>query len=216
MNMKHLSVTESSLGKVGSLLLLCVFTMLASCSKDTEAPDEYENWAERNTDYYHHLMDSVNALLAGSPERTDWRVLKAWTKPADKQGAAEDYIIVNVLPKDENLKVDEALKDIKPIYTDSVDMHYIGRLIPTTSYPEGAVFDRSYYPPLDRRLVKPSRMGVNNLVVGVGTALMNMTRGDHWKVYVPSALGYGSSDYSGIKGGSVLVFEITLDNIISM
>ena len=216
MNMKRFSVTESLLGKAGYLLLLCMLMTFASCSKDTEAPDEYENWVERNTNYYNHLVDSVNALLAGSPERTDWRVIKAWTKPADTQGATEDYIVVNVLPKDEDLKVDEAVKDVRPIYTDSVDIHYIGRLMPTTSYPEGAVFDRSYYPPLDRRFVKASRMGVNNLVVGVGTALMNMTLGDHWKVYVPSALGYGSSDYSGIKGGSVLVFEITLDNIIPM
>ena len=214
MNMKSLSAIGFRLSGAVSLLLLCVLAMLASCSKDTELPDEYDNWAERNTLYYHHLMDSVNALLASDAQRTDWRIIKAWTKSADKQGAAEDYIIVNVLPKDENLKVDEALKDIKPVYTDSVDMHYIGRLMPTATYPEGAVFDRSYYPPLDRRIAKASRMCVNNLVIGVGTALMNMTRGDHWMVYMPSALGYGSSNYSGIKGGSVLVFELTLDDIL--
>lgn len=213
MSMKRLSATEA-LSKIGVLLVLCVLAVLASCSKDTEVPDEYDNWEERNTTYFHHLMDSVNTLLAHDAQRTDWRVIKAWTKPADKQGAAEDYIIVNVLPKDENLEVEEALKGIKPIYTDSVDMHYIGRLMPTQTYQEGAVFDRSYYPPLDRQIVKASRMAVNNLVIGVGTALMNMTCGDHWMVYIPAALGYGSRDYSGIKGGSVLVFEITLDDII--
>ena len=213
MSMKRLSATEA-LSRIGVLLVLCVLAVLASCSKDTEVPDEYDNWEERNTTYFHHLMDSVNTLLAHDAQRTDWRVIKAWTKPADKQGAAEDYIIVNVLPKDENLEVEEALKGIKPIYTDSVDMHYIGRLMPTQTYQEGAVFDRSYYPPLARQIVKASRRAVNNLVFGVATALRNMTCGDHWMVYIPAALGYGSRDYSGIKGGSVLVFEITLDDII--
>ena len=48
MSMKRLSATEA-LSRIGVLLVLCVLAVLASCSKDTEVPDEYDNWEERNT-----------------------------------------------------------------------------------------------------------------------------------------------------------------------
>ena len=52
---------------------------------------------------------------------------------------------------------------------------------------------------------------MEKLMAGMGpTALQNMHKGDYWRVYIPSELGYGTSDYSTIPGYSVLVFDLTL------
>ena len=45
---------------------------------------------------------------------------------------------------------------------------------------------------------------------GFATALLNMRRGDHYRVYIPYQLGYGSSDNSSIPGGSTLIFDLRL------
>ena len=37
-----------------------------------------------------------------------------------------------------------------------------------------------------------------------------MHRGDYWRIYVPSDLGYGSSATSSIPAYSVLIFDLTL------
>jgi FKBP-type peptidyl-prolyl cis-trans isomerase len=37
-----------------------------------------------------------------------------------------------------------------------------------------------------------------------------MPVGSKYKVYVPYELGYGSGDFQGIPGGSLLIFEIEL------
>ena len=39
---------------------------------------------------------------------------------------------------------------------------------------------------------------------------MLLKKGEKAKFIIPSNLGYGSNNYSGIPGGSVLVFDINL------
>jgi FKBP-type peptidyl-prolyl cis-trans isomerase FklB len=54
---------------------------------------------------------------------------------------------------------------------------------------------------------------VKGVVDGFATALMKMTHiGDHWMVYMPYTLGYGSSQSSSstIPAYSMLKFEIVL------
>lgn len=80
-----------------------------------------------------------------------------------------------------------------------VTCHYKGSLI------SGKVFDNSFA----RNC--PEAFRVNELISGFQIALVNMHIGDHWIVYIPSEMGYGSRSMgSDIPANSTLVFEIQL------
>ena len=185
--------------------MLSLTAVLSSCSEDDNTVEEYPNWQARNTEYFNHLSDSVKELIALNPARTDWKRLKCWSKPEETEGDNSDYIIVNV--------IDEAdpSETATPIYTDTVAIHYKGRLLPSTSYPLGKVFDASYNDPFDEDISVPySTLTTGGYIDGVATALQHMRRGDHWTVYIPHQLGYGASGYSSIPGYSTLIFEIRM------
>ncbi len=77
--------------------------------------------------------------------------------------------------------------------------HYKGSLI------NGKVFDNSFTRSC------PEAFRVNQLISGFQIALVNMHIGDHWMVYIPSEMGYGSRSMgSDIPGNSTLIFEIQL------
>ena len=87
-------------------------------------------------------------------------------------------------------------------------------MIPTVTYPQGFVFDRSYAsssfnPATD----VPQLLCVSNLVVGFSTALMNMVVGDRWKVYIPYQLGYGTTRDASIPAYTTLIFDMQLAKI---
>jgi FKBP-type peptidyl-prolyl cis-trans isomerase FklB len=97
----------------------------------------------------------------------------------------------------------EILKDAsgpKPLATDTVVVHYHGTTI------EGNVFDSS----VDRK--KPETLVVNQVIPGWTEVLQMMSVGSKWKIYVPSALGYGERVPPGanFKPNSVLIFEVEL------
>ena len=56
----------------------------------------------------------------------------------------------------------------------------------------------------------PTLMRPTSAVKGFGTALQNMHIGDLWKVYIPYALGYSTSNTTTIPAYSTLIFEIEL------
>lgn len=87
----------------------------------------------------------------------------------------------------------------KPSPRSIVTCHYKGSLI------NGKVFDNSF----ERSC--PEAFRVNELISGFQIALVNMSVGDHWIVYIPSEAGYGPRGAgSDIPGNSTLVFEIKL------
>lgn len=89
--------------------------------------------------------------------------------------------------------------DRQPSPRSIVTCHYKGSLI------NGKVFDNSY----ERNC--PEAFRVNELISGFQIALVNMHIGDHWRVYIPSDMGYGSRGAGrDIPGGSTLIFEIEL------
>ena len=80
-----------------------------------------------------------------------------------------------------------------------VTCHYKGSLI------NGRVFDETY------RSGCPAAFRVNELISGFQIALVNMHVGDHWIVYIPAEMGYGSRGAGrDIPGNSTLIFEIEL------
>ena len=101
-----------------------------------------------------------------------------------------------------------------PLYNDSVRVHYIGHLIPSASYPDGYCFDKSFKGDvLNIDTDVPTLFGVNGLVKGFSTALMNMVEGDHWRVVIPYYIGYGTSEDINVPGYSTLIFEMYLARI---
>lgn len=93
----------------------------------------------------------------------------------------------------------EGRGEVKP--RSIVTCHYRGSLI------NGKVFDSSY----DRKC--PEAFRVNDLISGFQIALVNMHIGDHWIVYIPAEMGYGSRNAGDIPGNSTLIFEIELLSI---
>lgn len=189
------------------LILLALIAPLAmsSCSEEDDIVDEFPNWQATNEAFVDHLTDSVNKLLADNPLRTDWKRLKSWSKLNSEAGTNADYILVKVLESSQETNAS------KPLYTDSVAVHYQGRLLPSTNYAEGYVFDQSYYGNFNPELSRPTKMKLSELIDGFVTAVLNMQRGDRWLVYIPYQLGYGaSSSNSAVPSYSTLVFDIAL------
>ena len=87
---------------------------------------------------------------------------------------------------------------------------YQGRLIPSKSYAEGMVFDGTAQGTYDVKTNAAVKFVVSGLTTGFATALQYMHKGDTWRIYVPSDLGYGDAGNSTIPGHSVLIFDITL------
>ena len=95
-----------------------------------------------------------------------------------------------------------AADGIKPGSSDTVVVDYVGTLI------DGTEFDNSV------KRGQPATFPVGGVIRGWTEILQLMTKGAHWKVYIPSELGYGDHGAGGsIPPGAALIFEITLIDI---
>lgn len=91
-----------------------------------------------------------------------------------------------------------------PKATDTVQANYMGTLI------NGEEFDNSY------KRGQPLTIPVSGVIRGWTEALEMMPVGSKWKLFIPSDLGYGDRGAGGaIPGGSALIFEIELLNIVN-
>ncbi len=186
-------------------VLLVTALSMTSCSEEDDVEEEYPDWRNTNETYFTNLYNTAKALEE-SGDTSVWRIMRCWSMIEDDvyfTAEPEDNIVVEVL--------EEGTGSGYPIYTDQVWVHYKGRLLPSTSYPEGYVFDQSYYGDFNEETAIPSEFTVSDLVDGFATALQKMRIGDYWRVYIPYQLGYGTEESSGgIPGYSTLIFEIRL------
>lgn len=91
----------------------------------------------------------------------------------------------------------------KPSLKDKVLCHYVGTLL------NGEVFDSSY------QRKRPESFPVKDLIKGWQEALVLMTVGSKYKLFVPPHLGYGFDSLTVNSGGNcTLIFEIELIAII--
>ena len=91
---------------------------------------------------------------------------------------------------------------VKPKEVDTVVVNYIGTLI------DGTEFDNSV------KRGAPATFPLRGVIRGWTETLQYMTKGDHWKVYIPENLAYGANPPTqAIPPYSVLIFEITLEDI---
>lgn len=181
------------------VLLMTIVSAVAitSCSESDDTPEEFPQWEKRNAEYFVNVYTQARTSTDGS-----WRVIKAWSMEDTIAGLPTNYIVVKVLNKGTGSGC--------PMFTDSVRVSYRGRLTPSTTYPEGYVFDESYSGEYSPQTATPVTMAVSAVVDGFSTALQNMHIGDHWRVYIPQQLGYGTSDQSSIPAYSTLIFDIAL------
>ena len=195
------------MGKYMSYLLVALVSSTAffcSC-KENEEEGEWDNWQTRNEQY----IDSI-AKVARANRDGSWTVYKAFNL-GDDFGDNEDnkyYVYVK--------KLEAGSGTESPLYNDSIRVHYSGRLIPTTTYPLGYNFGKSYNgSEMNEATDVPALMCVNQNVIGFATAMMHMVTGDHWRIYVPYNLGYGTTDKStsSIPAYSTLIFDVRLARI---
>ena len=91
----------------------------------------------------------------------------------------------------------------KPKVIDTAVVNYIGTLA------NGAEFDNSF------KRGQAASFALNGVIKGWTEILQLMTKGAHWKVYIPGDLAYGEYPPQGspITPNAMLIFEITLEDI---
>lgn len=82
-----------------------------------------------------------------------------------------------------------------------VSVHYKGTLI------NGREFDNSW------KRNCPEAFRLNEVIEGWQIALQQMHTGDHWIVYIPYTVGYGTRTSGPIPAYSSLIFEVQLLSI---
>ena len=170
--------------------------VFASCDEQDDAIDEFADWKNKNDQYFETAFLSHDYDVA----------LRKYSLGDDADTQHTDYVLVEMLDNE------DGAPEAMPYLTDTVLVHYVGRLIPSPSFSEGYQFDQSYLPPFDWDTAVPSKFALNTLTAGFSTALQKMHRGDHWMVMIPYQLGYGTSDYNDIPAYSTLIFEILLED----
>lgn len=85
-----------------------------------------------------------------------------------------------------------------PTVSSVVSVHYRGTLI------NGREFDNSY------KRNCPEAFRVRDVIEGWQHALQAMHPGDHWRIYIPYTLGYGTRTSGPIPAYSTLIFEVEL------
>lgn len=201
----------------GMMLSAGLFT---SCTENDDTVEEYATWQSKNETYWDNLYTTTQQKIKGGD--TSWKIILNYTFQNQKQttGSAltyrpENYIIAHV--------EQAGTGTTSPLYSDSVSMHYMGRLIPSTTYTSGLIFDKSWSSnQFNAATSRPvhSYIGLTydaegkptSLVDGFTTALMSMHRGDHWTVYIPYQLGYGEKSSGVVPAYSTLIFDLRLND----
>ena len=184
---------------------MLTFLFLASCSENNEV-GEYDNWLARNQ----HYVDSIAALA--NDGKDGWTKIIAYnlmTREERPDLTNNHYIYVQ--------KLENGTGERHPEQNDSVRVHYMGRLIPSASYAQGNVFDKSYstYAFNEETDVPKLMPAANNMITGFATAVMSMVEGDRWKVVIPYYLGYNPNVNPStiVPDYSALIFDIKLVRI---
>ena len=186
------------------LLVSC--PLFTSCTEDDNTVEEYVDWQNKNETYFTNIYNTAKQKIAEGDN--SWKIFRAWPLVPDAATKPTDFIVVHVL--------EEGTGSGCPMYSDYTRVHYEGRLLPSTSYADGYVFDSSWNGSYNPQSSKPADLAIDGTITGWATALMQMHIGDRWQIYVPYQLGYGTSNKTTSSGAisipaySVLIFDIRL------
>lgn len=184
--------------------LLAAFLALSSCSESEEV-GEFDNWKERNQLYVDSIAHLANTSTDG------WTKIVAFnlSEEVEKANPNNNHFVYIQ-------QIENGAGETCPLYNDSIRVHYLGRLIPSSTYPQGYVFGKSYSTyTLNEATDVPTLLAVNQNVDGFATAVMRMVEGDVCKIVIPYYLGYGESGNSSgdVPGYSALIFDVKLARI---
>ena len=162
-----------------------------------------------------------DSLQGKDSEFTDEEIDKAFEayKPiarAEMAKSGEKFLAANrekegikVLPSGVQYKVLASGKGASPKATDTVKVHYKGRLI------DGKFFDGSYTGDAPTKRDKPAEFQLNGVIKGFKESLIKMKVGDRWTVYLPSDMAYGERGSPPTIGPhAVLIFDLELVEIL--
>lgn len=184
------------------LSALPVFGLL-SCSETDDTEEEFVDWQNTNETYFNNIYAQA---IASTTDELD--TIRKYTLTNAATTTKDDYIVVEKLESGTSTSG-------SPMFTDSVKISYRGRLLPSTSYAEGYVFDQTYKGDFNWQSSGTASEYISNFIIGFSTALQHMVIGDRWRVYIPYKLAYGESGSSSsgvqvIPGYSTLIFDIAL------
>lgn|SRR5574344_429486 len=171
----------------------------SACSEKDDTQEEYPDWQNANDTYFNNKYNAANAAIA-SGDSSEWHIFRNWTYTTSV--SVDKNIIVEVLKS--------GTGTTSPISTDTVCVSYQGRLIPSTTYTSGYIFDSTYSGVFDPKTAATVKFGVMSVVDGFTTALQRMHVGDRWRIYIPYTLGYGATAQSSIPAYSTLIFDVYL------
>lgn len=203
-------------------LLLASTASFTACSETDEEEDvKYSNWEARNTAYFDSIMGVARTAIAEAKatygddweDHCDWRLYRTYAQDASQTGTSSDSIAVQISKRGTGSGC--------PIYTDSVRVNYLVRLIPNAlsdkeeeqtlgeivgytgvSKDSTSIFSEDFCTPV--------AVAVSNNLEGISTALMYMHIGDLWRVYLPCQLGNGTTPTSYIPAYSTLIYALEL------
>ncbi len=165
------------------------------------------------------LIQAIRDDLTGTPLRISQPEMQAavvayqqkkFEELSDKnQKAGKKYLAANKkkpgiveLPSGLQYRIVEEGSGEKPVSSDTVKVHYRGTLI------DGTEFDSSY------ARGEPVTFQVAKIINGWQQALILMSEGAKWQVFIPPILAYGSGGAGqNIGPNETLVFEVELVSI---
>ena len=110
---------------------------------------------------------------------------------------------IGALPNGVHYLVLEEGSGIRPTANDSIVFNVVG------VFPDGTLFEDT------RKKEQPIKNITSGLIPGLNTAIQLMPEGSKWRIFVPSALAYGSAGLSTlIPPYMALIFDITLEKVI--
>jgi FKBP-type peptidyl-prolyl cis-trans isomerase len=109
---------------------------------------------------------------------------------------------VGALPNGVHYIVIKAGNGVRPAANDSIVFNAIG------VFPDGTVFEDTFQ---KKQTIKNL---ASNLIPGLNEAMQLMPEGSKWRIFIPSALAYGTAGLLNIiPPNTALVFDITLEEV---
>ncbi len=150
-------------------------------------------------------MDDMRVASAAYQSELDAmkRAVTEKNKAAGAKFLAENGTREGVVVLDSGVqyRVVESGTGKSPTESDSVLVHYRGRLL------DGTEFDSSY------GRGQPTALGVGQVIPGWQQVLQLMPAGSKWQVWIPASLAYGTQGSGSIGPNETLYFDIELIEI---
>ena len=164
---------------------------------------EFPDWQNRNEQgFLLRYQEGKEKIAAGE----NWMIINQRQHYGGTGGEENpsNCIVMHIL--------EEGTGSTMPYYSDMVSVNYRGRLLPSTNYTQGYVFDQTFKDSYSPSASVAFEGKVNGFIEGFSIALQSMKRGSHCIVYIPSQLAYSNFENGPIPAYSMLVFELWLED----